>query len=525
MAAVLLCTGLPQSTVYAEQGIAERDITNEGNASQQISGQTEDGYQYRELKDGTLEIVRYIKSGKELIHPNPNEIDLVIPSEIEGKRVTSIGKAAFHELGNVNSVVIPEGVTQIGDYAFAYSGLISVTIPKTVKSIGENAFHFCSLKSVTLPKGLESIGKEAFFDSGLKSVTIPETVTSIGEGAFCNVEDNFSHGYWQEIIVDSNNATYTSKDGILYNKDMTALLQYPGGKKEFAIPEGITSIGAHAFRGCTNLKSITIPETIISIGAGAFRNTGLTTVTIPEGVTNIGEGAFHTCKEIVVDSNNTAYIVKDGVLYDKNMTILLQCFDTKTEFIIPEGVTRIGSLAFGKYYNDYRVDFTSNLTSVSLPETVTSIGEYAFGYCDQLTSINLPKGITSIGAGAFRGCEKLEQVVLPENLTCIEVATFGECIGLKSVVIPKKVTEIWEGAFSGCSNLESIEVAEDNPKYDSRNNCNAIIETDSDTLIVGCKNTEIPSGVIRIGDGAFFGWSIHPLLWSGYKVYGVRICG
>lgn len=179
MAAVLLCTGLPQSTVYAEQGAAEQSITNEGNGSEQKSGQTEDGYQYKELEDGTLEITKYVGTATEL----------EIPSEIEGKQVTSIGDGyVFYGCNNLNSVSIPEGVVSIGDYSFyGCYNLTSVMLPEGVASIGNGSFVGCSkLTSVKIPESVMSIGGDAFGGTALTSVVIPERVTSIREGVFGN---------------------------------------------------------------------------------------------------------------------------------------------------------------------------------------------------------------------------------------------------------------------------------------------------------------------------------------------------
>ena len=134
---------------------------------------------------------------------------------------------------------------------------------------------------------------------------------------------------------------------------------------------------------------------------------------------------------------------------------------------------------------------------------VTSIGDYAFYYCRSLTSISIPSSVTSIGNSAFYNCSGLTSVAIPSSVTSIERLAFSDCTGLTSVVILSNVTSIGDGAFSCCSGLTTIFVESGNAVYDSRNNCNAIIETATNTLIAGCKNTKIPSGVTSIGDGAF----------------------
>ena len=171
----------------------------------------------------------------------------------------------------------------------------------------------------------------------------------------------------------------------------------------------------------------------------------------------------------------------------------------KTELVIPgeidgKKVTDIGMNAFYKY---------SSLTSVTIPESVTSIGFAAFWGCSGLTSVIIPEGVTNIGVCAFLGCSGLTSVTIPESVTSIEGRAFSECSGLTSITIPAGVTRIEETAFEGCSGLTSIVVDKENKYYDSRNNCNAIIATESNTLVIGCKNTTIPASVTRLGEDAF----------------------
>lgn len=238
-------------------------------------------YEYTETVDG-LTIVNYTGPG----------VDVIIPTEIDGKPVIAIGDNAFALNGDLTSVAIPNSVTSIGHYAFSlcqnltnatipntvtsigagallgcYS-LTSVTIPNSVTFIGANAFSCCSsLTNVVIPNSISSIGVGTFSDcTSLTSVTIPDGVTSIGVEAFS------SGSSLTNIHVNIDNSIFSSVDGILFNKDQSELMQYPAGKQGFlyVIPNSVTSIQSGAFSSCRNLTSVTIPTSVISMGQIPF---------------------------------------------------------------------------------------------------------------------------------------------------------------------------------------------------------------------------------------------------------------
>ena len=163
----------------------------------------------------------------------------------------------------------------------------------------------------------------------------------------------------------------------------------------------------------------------------------------------------------------------------------------------------------GPLYSSYSNEYTGDIV---IPETVThgfctysvtSIGHYAFSSCSRLTSVTIPNSVTSIGGRAFDDCSGLTSVTIPNSVTSIGALAFQGCSGLTSVTIPNSVTSIGSGAFAGCSGLTEIKVDNGNSVYDSRNDCNAVIETASNTIIAGCKKTIIPNSVTSIGDYAF----------------------
>ena len=359
------------------------------------------------------------------------------------------------------------------DYSPSYTNLTgSLTIPSSVTyngttysvtSIGEYAFRNCSgLTSVTIPNSVTSIDGAFFNCSGLTSLTIPNSVTSIGNYAFqlCSSLTSVTIGNSVTSIGSSAFSGCTGLTSVTIPNSVTsigehAFYQCTGLTGTLTIPNSVTSIGSSAFSGCTGLTSVTIPNSVTSIGSSAFSGcTGLTSVTIGNSVTSIGSSAFSGCsglESIIVESGNTVYDSRNNcnaIIETSTNTLILGCKNTV------------------------------------IPNSVTSISGYAFADCSGLTSVTIPNSVTSIGEVAFYGCS-----------------------GLTSVTIGNSVTYIGSSAFYGCTGLESIIVGSGNTVYDSRNNCNAIIETSTNTLISGCKNTIIPNSVTYIGPGAFSGCS------------------
>ena len=446
----------------------------------------------------------------EVAQQNSSDISgsVIIPSTVTYNgttySVTSIGKRAFYDCSDLTSVTIPNSVTSIGWGAFsgcsdlttlnfnaincqdfeaydnrhpfyrtllttvnigdgvqripAYfvrgcSGLTSVTIPNSVTSIGDRAFYGCSgLTSVTIPTGVTSIGEWAFSGcSGLTSVTIPNSVTSIGGWAF--------YGCSGLTTLNFN---------AINCQDFEAYYDYNGNYYRH-------------FSG-TSLTTVNIGDSVQRIPANFVSGcSGLTSITIPNGVTSIGEKAFEGCSgltSINVASGNTHYSSMDGVLYNYVQDTLIQCLSAKTSVTIPNSVTSIGNSAFSG---------CSGLTSITIPNGVTSIGNSAFSGCSGLTSITIPNGVTSIGEKAFEGCSglttlnfnaincqdfessyfngnyygfgnSLTTVNIGDSVQRIPANFVSGCSGLTSVTIPTGVTSIGGGAFSYCSGLTSVTI-------------------------------------------------------------------
>ncbi|MBR5342904.1 MAG: leucine-rich repeat protein [Oscillospiraceae bacterium] len=333
--------------------------------------------------------------------------------------VTSIGSEAFYYCLALTDVTIPDGVTSIGNSAFSNcKSLTSVTIPDSVTSLEGFAFHFCtSLKDVSFGNGLTEIGDDAFCNcTALTGVTIPDSVTYIGDYAFYNC-------YSLTAVTIGNGVTSIGSSAFCNCTALTGV----------TIPDSVTYIGDYAFRNCTSLTGVTIPDSVTYIGDYAFYNcTSLASVTIGNGVTEIGKGAFLYCESlpavtipasvteigdfafsccssltgVTVAAGNPAYCSAGGVLFTKDKKLLL-CYPagkTGASYTVPAGVTGIGNYAF---------DTVPSLTSVTIPDGVTSIGNYAFTGCVSLTAVTIPDSVTSIGASAFINCTTLTDVYYP----------------------------------------------------------------------------------------------------------------
>ena len=316
-------------------------------------------------------------------------------------------------------------------------------------------------------------------------------------------------GIWYELNEEKKEATVTRSDD--KEEKYQGELAIPAFVEYEDVKYVVTEIIYYAFSGCTDLVCITIPESVTKVESYAFKTcNSLTSIIVAEG-NNIYDSR-NGCNAIIETSSNK---------------LVVGCSTT----IIPASVTSIRSGAFRN---------SSNLSSINIPESVTSIESGAFYGCSSLTSINIPKSVTNIESSAFRSCSGLTSIIVAEGNTIYDsrngcnaiietnsnkliagcsttiipesVTSIGECAfldhsNLISIKIPKNVISIELHAFSRCKNLTSIIVAEGNTIYDSRYGCNAIIETNSNKLIVGCSKTIIPESVTSIGRDAFMGCS------------------
>lgn len=363
---------------------AERDLTlSNFSIVANAEERDDDGYIYGDFRyycddDGNVLISKYVGDAE----------NVVIPAEINGKKVTAISHGAFFWCQSLTSVTIPNSVTEIGDYAFSNcENLKNVTIPNSVKEIGEGAFNGCT-----------------------------------------NL---------QNLLVDDNNPKYSSIDGVLYNKDKTTLIQYPCANlnTDYTILDNVVAIEDRAFENSTNLVNITIPNSVKNIGGGAFeRCTSIKNVTIPDGVENIGEGAFRRCTSLESVSIPNS-VVNLGNSDEKwggigefggggpTLGVFGGCRNL-TSITLPSNLTTISAGLFS---------CCSKLKEITIPDKVTSINDFAFYDC-LLRSIKIPDSVISISGQAFLGCS-FKSLVIPDSVKNISSNTLNSPYELKDLTI------------------------------------------------------------------------------------------
>lgn len=354
-------------------------------------------FEYEILADGSVEITDLIESASVI----------VIPDEIEGHPVSTLGWGAIMNNNIVEEVYIPGSVKVIDGYAVTYC---------------EN------LKKIELSEGILVLGGFSFaWNPMLTEVEVPASVEEIDTDTFC---ENAS---LKKIEVHKDNGKYCSVDGVLYSKDMTELITVPGGMvaELYEVPEGTEIINGNAFEGCNGIKAIKIPK---SLRGGLSSRT------------------FYNCSALErfeVAEDNMLFCETDGILFNKAKTIIVCMPDgtNLTEYEIPSSVTRIGDFAF---------EGAKSLKKIVVPDSVTYVGLSAFNGCKNLVSMELPDSIMAMSTYIFAECSSLESVKLPTGITEIGYDMFEYCTSLKKFVVPDTVKKIYDRAFMGCTNLECL---------------------------------------------------------------------
>lgn len=412
------------------------------------------------------------------------DVDLERASVMEkrGSRINHdvLPRRAFEYAARLRSIVLPEHLKAIGEYAFLNCyDLEEVIMPNRVYELGEEAFSGCDdLKYFMVPDGLESIGQRCFNDcKQLTQFRLPGSVRQIGKEAFnnsgvrelyiptyCQIEnDNLGMmPQLQSIEVERGNTQYSSIDRALYDRDELTLILYPAARSgkcripdgvecigkgafykskisEVELPNSITQLGSSAFSECKNLTSIWLPDGVAELPANVFNGcTALRTADIGH-ITMMGEAAFHDCHEL------------QSIKYEGSLTLIPKSAFENCKHLqhieLPATVQVIGEKAFHE---------CNALHSIEMGEQLTRIGKQAFDRCFSLDNVVLPSTVTSIEDKAFFECGSLRSIELSDQLRHIGKEAFRRCKQLTQVVIPAQVTEIEKEAFRECTSLNEI---------------------------------------------------------------------
>ena len=449
-----------------------------------------------------------------------------------------IESASRRLINGCTNTIIPDSITCIGEHAFeGCSELTTISIPNTVTCFEFEAFRGCSgLTSITIPNSVTTLNPNVFVGCGLTSIIIPRSVTYIGSDAFtdCNSLDSvifinpipptiqctssFSGTQYYFYVPCGSVSTYIAA----LNRDMcygyealtidaSRVVETLGFPYVYNIVSADTSLGNVVITQeptCANPTMVILAtanenHTFLRWSDGNTNNPRSIVVTQDTSFVAefercyIAEGTCGAQLTWKLYCDSVLEISGTGPMADWNSDTAIPWYSYRSAIIsvvVDSGVTTIGRNAFSG---------CEEILSLVIPNGVTSIGDWAFYMCHRMESVTIPNSVTSIGDFAFYACSGFSSFIFSNNVTSIGGAAFY-ATDFTSVFIPASVTYIGQDAFSACGSLISIIVDANNTTYDSRNNCNAIIETATNKLIIGCNVSTIPNGVAIIGAHAFW---------------------
>ncbi|MBR3803077.1 MAG: leucine-rich repeat protein [Clostridia bacterium] len=451
-----------------------------------------------------------------------------IKSVIIEDGVTTIGDYAFNGCTSLESITLPDSVTFIGDYAFdSCSTLTSLPVGNYPISIGDYTFSNCSgLTDVIIPDNVISIGKSVFNCSyNLKNISIGSGLAEIGDGAFSFID------MLNKITVDADNPYWTVDSyGVLYSKDMTRLVQYPinDSRPSYTVPEGVTSIDSGAFLFCYDITKITLPDTLKTIGENAFAECyNLSGITFPAGIETIGyfavswyttpyySGTLEQWETVEKHPNDTSIslqiIICGGT--DRPYHIPGTCGTNLNWILYADGelvisgsgaMTNWSSMSDAPWYY-----LNERVKSITVESGVSSIGSRAFCYCENATKVTIAETVTSIGIYAFDDCYGIKELTMPVSAKLPVNNSFGGCQSIEKLTLTAG-TGVMQDFTSGSSNYSKTQYWY-TPWYESRTTLNEIIIEDGVTRIgdyafyynTGLECITIPADITTIGDNAF----------------------
>ncbi|MDE5790906.1 MAG: leucine-rich repeat domain-containing protein [Muribaculaceae bacterium] len=425
--------------------------------------------------------------------------DIVIPEKITymGKEleVTEMNDSAFYYANNITSLIINAKLTAIPNQAFANcEKLASVTLPESVKSIGEWAFSYAGLESIVLPEGLESLGSRVFFQcQNLTSVNIPTSLKQIPTYCFsyCKALTQLAFGDQVETIEGNAMQNCSALTSVVLPKNLVKIADYTlqncSSLEMLEIPESVTSIGSSAFKGCSKLV-VSLPASLETLGTEALAGVANETIEIPETITALPNSLFSGNKNLKVVQ------VSDNVTSFGN-SVFQNC----------AGLTMITV----KNQEGVQTYAEEEISGISFPSKLTSIGSYCFQGCSAITSVEVPEGVTTVGQSLFYRCANLEEVVLPNSVKTLQSGMFQECKKLKKLTLGSSITSIPSNFVRDCNDLEWVIISGDEENaVAGKLELPETVTTIASWTFANCKKlteVSIPSKVTRLEMNTFDG--------------------
>ncbi len=445
--------------------------------------------------------------------PNKNKIEdankstytgeITIPATVRfmGRdyKVTAINDSAFYGASELTSVRIAAPVEKIGAHTFYYcSKLTNVELPATVKEIGTYAFSNSGITGMSLPAGIQTLGSRAFFYCDkMESINFPSSLTAIGDNCF---------SYCQALSSADMSATTAELGAYLFQSAIRLA--------EVKLPAGLTSIPNYMFSSCSTLRSASIPESVTTIGNNAFAGCTNYVVELPDGVTSIGSQAFSGCA-------NETFTLPSAITAVP--TYLFQNCKSLHEVTLGNNVTSIGNYAFSgctalttlnTATDDNRTEGDTpareGAAGLHFPAALTSIGNSAFTNTP-ITSVTVPESVTSLGTNVFQNCKSLTEAYLPGSVTTPGAGTFYGCTELRHVTLSEGMTTVSQNMFRDCNNLEKIVAAGEESEGETVSvKLPSTVKTIGTWTFTNCKkitSAEIPANVTSLGSNTFDGCS------------------
>ena len=473
-------------------------------------------------------------------------VESQITSFTFGEEVETIPNAVCRGMSSLKSIIIPNSVTSMGEYAFAgCNGLTTVSLSSNITSISNYAFSGCrNLSAIEIPNSVTSVGAYAFENcKSMVSVSIPQSVLTIGACAFYNCSsiasvNIFNLEAWCNIQFNSN----TPSNPLYYGADL-----YLNGTllTNLVIPSSVTNIANNLFQNCKSITSLTLTDNVTSIGKSAFSGcSNLSSIVISDGITSVGEQAFSDCTSATSITIGTSVKTFGKQVFSGCAGVTSVVWNAKncTSENAPFYNTiasQITSFTFGEEVETIPNAVCrgmSSLKSIIIPNSVTSIGTYAFCACSVLNSITFSKNIKSIGKYAFSYCRGVTYLNFPNILESIDIYAFENCNSLTHVYFPNSLKSIGNYAFRNCSNLQEITFSEGLQSIGEYAfyNCSYLYDLNfpNSLTTIGAHAFEnctwlnsvtIGEGVTSVGDDAFYKCNnIQSLTWNAINCSNVR---